>query len=708
MSIDPYAPCPCGSGKKLKFCCSDLAGDLEKIEKLISGEQPHAALRHIERLLAKQPERTSLLDLQASLELSLGELDQAQETIQKYLQLDPEHPSAYGLAAILAAGKGETAAAVGALQAAWERLGESSVIPLRLYEALGAVGHTLLVEGDLVAARAHLTLHAAIAPEGDTQGMELLVRLNLEGRPPTLLREQLRPVSPPEDAPWADACREANSVSVRGLWQRAEADYVRLLEETSPESAPQVVYNLALVRGWLGDTPRFAAGLREYARLDVPWEDAVEAMALAETVDSSNQDTLIETCLQSHSLANDDEAIEKLLAESRAMRLALDTPGFDETEGKPRETFMLLDRPTPPSYDGIEPDDVPRVLGLAAVYGKRTDRDAYLTLTAEEGADEEAAHKFIADVLGDLVGEKQDRRVIDEAPPSLAVLQWRWYLPDDLDETQREALRRKRRRQVILDEWVNVPQDALGGKTAIEAAGDPSQKVALASVVLTLQQAATSEEDAALYEELREKLQLPASTTIEPDDVDPLRCPLVRTHRLNFRAVPDELIQRLLGRLTLGGALLATSRAAREIIRRVEEENSDLDPNDAYVQLFQLTGGPGERLDIVARAKAWAEQHGRDTSEWALMELNAQLQAGDPQGIAAAMSYLQQHHGRDPKVGEAAVRMLYEAGYGEAVEQQLSPAPAEQLSSSPEPAIWTPDSPPSTPSGKGSSAIWTP
>ena len=30
MSLDPYAPCPGGTGKKIKFCCPDLVGDLEK------------------------------------------------------------------------------------------------------------------------------------------------------------------------------------------------------------------------------------------------------------------------------------------------------------------------------------------------------------------------------------------------------------------------------------------------------------------------------------------------------------------------------------------------------------------------------------------------------------------------------------------------------------------------------------------------------
>ncbi len=81
MAVDPYAPCPCGSGKKVKFCCSDLVGDIEKIHRMIEGDQPRAALRHAEQTLAKHPRRASVLDLKATLELALGETDAARATI---------------------------------------------------------------------------------------------------------------------------------------------------------------------------------------------------------------------------------------------------------------------------------------------------------------------------------------------------------------------------------------------------------------------------------------------------------------------------------------------------------------------------------------------------------------------------------------------------------------------------------------------------
>ena len=38
MSVDNYAICPCGSGKKIKFCkCKDSVGELDRVLKMVEG-----------------------------------------------------------------------------------------------------------------------------------------------------------------------------------------------------------------------------------------------------------------------------------------------------------------------------------------------------------------------------------------------------------------------------------------------------------------------------------------------------------------------------------------------------------------------------------------------------------------------------------------------------------------------------------------------
>jgi predicted Zn-dependent protease len=118
MSVDPYALCPCGSGKKLKFCCSDLVGEIERIHRMIEGEQPRAALRHVEQTLAAHPGRASLLDFKASLELSLDQIDSARETVREFVKLHPESPTAHACEALLLAETGEARDAIASLQKA--------------------------------------------------------------------------------------------------------------------------------------------------------------------------------------------------------------------------------------------------------------------------------------------------------------------------------------------------------------------------------------------------------------------------------------------------------------------------------------------------------------------------------------------------------------------------------------------------------------
>ena len=72
MPLDPYSPCPAGTGKKLKFCCSDLVGELEKIQRMSKGDQRLACLEHIEKLQDRYPGRACLMTSQALLLLGMG------------------------------------------------------------------------------------------------------------------------------------------------------------------------------------------------------------------------------------------------------------------------------------------------------------------------------------------------------------------------------------------------------------------------------------------------------------------------------------------------------------------------------------------------------------------------------------------------------------------------------------------------------------
>ncbi|MBM4076723.1 MAG: protein-disulfide isomerase, partial [Planctomycetes bacterium] len=76
MPFNVYDPCPCGSGKKIKFCCQDIVDEMERIGRLADGNQPRVALQQLEKLNQKFPNRSWVVCTLAILNMESGE-DQA-------------------------------------------------------------------------------------------------------------------------------------------------------------------------------------------------------------------------------------------------------------------------------------------------------------------------------------------------------------------------------------------------------------------------------------------------------------------------------------------------------------------------------------------------------------------------------------------------------------------------------------------------------
>ena len=200
MAVDPYAMCPCGSGKKLKFCCTDLVGEIEKIHRMIEGEQPRAALRHVEQTLASHPGRASLLDLKATLELSLDEIDAARETITKFVAANPDSPTAHACQALLLAETREARAAVESLQRALALVERE--MPLRVYEAIGSGRRCAAGGGPYPGGPGPSVVARGARAEGRFAGARSARGLNHYSGLPLLLRDQLRFRPWPQDVPW--------------------------------------------------------------------------------------------------------------------------------------------------------------------------------------------------------------------------------------------------------------------------------------------------------------------------------------------------------------------------------------------------------------------------------------------------------------------------------------------------------------------------
>src|SRR5262249_46494465 len=112
MSPDQYAPCPCGSGKKFKWCCQPVDADIQLAFEQFQNGQHETALRMMEEVVRKHPQNPVAWGRQAQLLHALGKTDQAEESLQKAFELNANYPFGLWLRAMLRYQEGEVPGAL--------------------------------------------------------------------------------------------------------------------------------------------------------------------------------------------------------------------------------------------------------------------------------------------------------------------------------------------------------------------------------------------------------------------------------------------------------------------------------------------------------------------------------------------------------------------------------------------------------------------
>lgn len=708
MPIDPYAPCPGGTGKKVKFCCADLVTELDKVQRMLEGDQRAACLDHIESIEGKYPERACLMSIKAMLQAQLGQEQKADETLARFVEKYPDNPVALAEQATMKAAEEGGVPAVARLQDALERCDEQ--IPAQVYDAIGMVAQALIAENQLLAARAHLVLQVGMTGTKDEQPLQLLMRLNSSTSVPLLAKQDWSPVPPPDDALWKKSFNEALSPAMRGAWRKAANELVELAAKVG--DWPTIWRNIAVLRTWLADTPGAIAAWQKYSAQPIPLDDAIEAEALAQSIDPEAVD-LVDVLSIEYGVKEMEVLQARLTANPRALQMPIDLARMGtEDSPPPKGAFWLLSRAVPQSGKDLAPADVPQVVGQVFIYGKQTDRAARLELAAyrTQLADAQAA---LAEVAGDSLGEQVKEEISTEVPALQHALTTNWRLPEDTSPEKRLELIKQQRRDILLNHWPNMPRQIFGGKSAADVAGDPAQNIKLLAAILLLELATDQVASDFDFNELRRKLGVSEAQPIDPAATSLAELPLARMGRVDVKKLTDEQLVDLYQRADHYRHIAALRHLAHEVIARPGLDDK-IEKAEVYGLLAQIEPDSGQAVSYLDKARAAAEATKKSTAPWDLAELALRISRGEVADADRLLHHIRDQHIREPGVAQALYQILTEAGIiGPDGRPSMPPGAGPQGAdiggpgAGAEPGkLWTPGS--DEPSSGKKSAIWTP
>src|ERR1700684_1288073 len=107
MALDPYSSCPCGSGKKFKWCCEPIYAEIRHAFDQEANGQQEAALRIMDGLTRQHPGNPEVWGKRAELLYHHGKVEEAEQSLEKAFAINPNYPFGLLLRGIVRFQEGE-------------------------------------------------------------------------------------------------------------------------------------------------------------------------------------------------------------------------------------------------------------------------------------------------------------------------------------------------------------------------------------------------------------------------------------------------------------------------------------------------------------------------------------------------------------------------------------------------------------------------
>lgn len=560
MANDPYSACPCGSGKKLKFCCSEYLPDLQRGFRLREN-QPEAAARLFRDLLRKHPDKDVILRELVFTLNELGQTSEARQAVSEFLKSHPDQPTALLAMAEICLQEDGFEASRRILHRTFQICARSQ--PAGISFLASMIAAEMGRAGCLMAAREHLSLAVRTATGERQRNLVLqLVRLESESSLPFLFRSAypLLPVNCSEDAAQQDV--RARKLSILGCWEPAAIVYNRLADAYPTDGA--IWYNLGLCQSWDGRLAESAGSLRHAATLLTDYDQAVMAEALAQQIESQLSPDRYRFYSVSLDVRSPSELLSRFEAEPLLHRSHThDHEDCDHPAGTDHAAELMLLSAAIKGEELNDASQLPESIADVDLYDI-TDTDEavaagihhpFIIITASEDVIDTAIVRIRA-IAGDLIitsGDEETKDIVSVEKPECRPFDHRFYCPPGITQKRFRNLTRQREPQAI-EAWMMMPQPALGGKSVLETVDDESLKVRRGACVIGLMVIAARYELAPDFDAIRQRLKVPApAPRAIPEHFVIAAIPALEYERIDVKQLTDTQLHEFTNRCSILG-----------------------------------------------------------------------------------------------------------------------------------------------------------
>lgn len=627
MSFDAYSPCPCGSGKKFKWCCQPIYVQMDKAFRQEAEGQHDAALRLMDEVVAEHPDNPEAWGRRAELLYQNGRFDDAENSLQKALEVSPNYPFGHLLRGMFRQNEGEIPGALLLYRKA------ADLYDPEARDLLGVV-YSRIADCEFrlnrpVAARAAMKMALRCQPASEEMRQAFEELFGAGSRLPESARKEYAFQSPPADTP----------AERRAAWDRALADpdrfklgdaaraFERLAEEDPRDAAAW--YDLGLTRAWLGDNGLAVDALEHYVGLEGDESKAAAAWALAEVL------------LSGYGMEDRTDRIE------HSAVLQIRNPeqvfGFlQQWEGEHRIISVQIDQ----EHGVISGLVLDRVTALTpdSPAAQAPGLGAYLLAVAEFlrlwNTSRDALERVLEDVKKALGPALTEPRMEQRPAAFQDVLSEALCFPiraADKDQAQQRVEEHVQR--YFEDVWVHRPLRSLNQVPPVDAAGHPALRKRLLGIVGFLQECAGGSQVRFYdFDRLRRKLGLsgdgavPRAAAAAPGpDVEAMGA--AELAALKPEGLADDVLERAYQAAVKLDARDLAGRFARTLVGR-PADGARPDRYPWYSHLVQLALGEGDTgaaLDLLREGDRADREHnqGRRHGDYELRRAQIHAKRGD-------------------------------------------------------------------------------